>query len=68
MKIGKKIMSAVKAAWGRPGKGAVTAVFVMCVASMLNSAGFSLPLFQIRIYGVVAECAPWLERLCASYG
>ena len=68
MKIGKKIISSAAAVWRRPGKGAVTAVFVMCVASMLNSAGFSLPLFQIRNYGVVAERAPWLERLCASYG
>ena len=68
MKIGKKIMSAAKAVWGRPGKGAVVAVFMMCIASMLNGAGFALPLFHIRNYGVVAERGPWLERLCAAFG
>ena len=68
MKMGKKIMSAVKAVWRRPGKGAVAAVFMMCIASMLNGAGFALPILHIRNYGVVVERGPWLERLCAAFG
>lgn len=58
----------VKAVWGRPGKGAVAAVFMMCVASMLNNVGASLPLLHIRNYGVVAEQGSWLERLCVAFG